>query len=63
MPTNVEMYLKLLQTDIAPSGEKEVKLYVDNLLEGLAIDIDKQMNSKAKLVVKEIQSRYNKLRF
>jgi len=69
MSSNVEMYLKLLQTNMAPSDEKQVKLYVDNLLEGLAVDIDKRMRANSrdkavcKLVVKEIQSRYSKLRF
>ena len=62
-------YMKLLHTNAAPQDEQGVKLYVDNLLEGLAVDIEGRMRGSSKdrelssMVKKEIMSRIKKLRF
>ena len=60
MASKVDVYLQLLETDAAPKDKKEVKQYVNNLLQGLADDIKAQTANKdlAEKINDEIKLRF-----
>lgn len=61
MASKVDVYLRLLDLNkTAPKDDKQVKSYVDNLLEGLGEDIKARVSDKdlANKIADEIKLRF-----
>ena len=58
MPYNVDQYLKILNTNLAPTTDSEIEQYVTNLLEGLVLDINGRMRATPR--DKELADRISK---